>query len=222
MKKSLPVVLLAGVVSLSLSAAYLLAKPGDQKDRVKDPSTAPAKKDKDGKPVSPLDFKLKTIDGKSLDLSQYRGKVVLLVNVASKCGLTPQYEGLQAMYEKYKDKGLVVVGIPANNFNQQEPGTEAQIKEFCESKYKVTFPMTSKISVAGDDQHALYKFLTAEATNPDFAGDIEWNFAKFLVDRNGNVMARFSSRTKPSDEKVAAAVEKALAAKPAEATASAE
>jgi glutathione peroxidase len=188
---------------------------------VKDPSSAPAKADKDGKPVSPLDFKLKTIDGKDLDLAQYKGKAVLLVNVASKCGLTPQYKALEAVYEKYKDQGFVIVGFPANNFGGQEPGTEAQIKEFCSSKYNVTFPMTSKISVKGDDQHGLYKFLTHKDTNGDFAGDIEWNFAKFLVDRNGNVMARFASKTKPDDAQVTAAIEKALAAKAA-ATASAK
>jgi glutathione peroxidase len=198
---------------LGLSAtAWLAAKPGDVKDTVKDPSQAPAKAEKDGQPVSPLQFKLKDIDGKDLDLAQYKGKVVLLVNVASKCGLTKQYTALQALYEKYKGQGLVVVGIPANNFNGQEPGSEAEIKEFCSSKYNVTFPMTSKISVKGEDQHPLYRFLTSKDTNGDFAGDIEWNFAKFLVDRNGNVMARFASKTTPDDPKLVGAVEKALEA----------
>src|SRR5688572_28816166 len=199
----------------AVAAGALFARPGDGKDKVKDPSTAPAPADKEGKPVSPLDFKLKTIDGEELDLSQYKGKPVLLVNVASQCGLTKQYTALQAMYEKYKDKGLVVIGIPANNFGSQEPGTEAEIKEFCSSKYNVTFPMTSKISVAGDDKHALYKFLTEEKTAKEFAGEIEWNFAKFLVDRNGNLMARFASPTKPDDAKVTGAIEKALAAETA-------
>ena len=204
----------AAVLGLS-ATAWLSAKPGDIKDTVKDPSPAPAKAEKDGQPVSPLQFKLKDIDGKDLDLSQYKGKPVLLVNVASKCGLTKQYTALQALYEKYKDQGLVVVGIPANNFNGQEPGTEAEIKAFCTGKYNVTFPMTSKISVKGEDQHPLYKFLTSKDTNGDFAGEIEWNFAKFLVDRNGNVMARFASKTTPDDPKVTGAVEKALAAETA-------
>ena len=208
----------AVAVAVLISGAVLWAKPGDVKDVVKDPSRAPAKPDKDN-PVSPLDFKLKTIDGKDMDLAQFKGKPVLLVNVASKCGLTPQYKALEALYEKYKDQGLVVVGIPANNFGKQEPGTEAEIKEFCTSKYNVTFPMTSKISVKGDDQHPLYKFLTQKETASDFAGDIEWNFAKFLVDRNGNVMARFSSRTTPDAPQVTGAIEKAIAA---EATASAK
>ena len=204
----------AAVLGLS-ATAWLSAKPGDIKDTVKDPSPAPAKAEKEGQPVSPLQFKLKDIDGKDLDLAQYKGKPVLLVNVASRCGLTKQYAALQALHEKYKDQGLVVVGIPANNFNGQEPGTEAEIKAFCTGKYNVTFPMTSKISVKGEDQHPLYKFLTSKETNGDFAGDIEWNFAKFLVDRNGNVMARFASKTTPDDPKVTGAVEKALAAETA-------
>ena len=200
----------AGMLAVAGAALFVRAD-----DKVKDPSTAPAKAEKEGQPVSPLDFKLKSIDGKEMDLSQFRGKPVLLVNVASKCGLTPQYEALQALHEKYKDQGLVVIGIPANNFGGQEPGTEAEIKEFCSTKYNVTFPMAGKISVNGDDKHPLYKFLTEEKTAKDFAGDIEWNFAKFLVDRNGNVMARFSSRTKPDDAKVTGAIEKALAAEAA-------
>ena len=207
--------LIAGAFALSAAAFVVTAKPADRKaDVIKEPTAAPAKAEKDH-PVSPLDFKLKSIDGKDMDLAQYKGKVVLLVNVASKCGLTPQYEALESVYEKYQDKGFVIVGFPANNFGGQEPGTEAQIKEFCSSKYNVTFPMTSKISVKGDDQHPLYKFLTSKDTAGDFAGDIEWNFAKFLVDRNGNVMARFSSRTTPDDPALTAAVEKALAAEAA-------
>lgn len=207
---------LAGVFAVAALAVYVIAKPGDSKgDKVKEPSTEPAKSGKEGEPVSPLDFKLKDIDGKEMDLAQYKGKVVLMVNVASKCGLTKQYDALQSLYKKYEDKGLVVIGFPANNFGGQEPGTEEEIKAFCKSKYNVTFPMTSKISVAGDDQHALYKFLTKEETAHEFAGDIEWNFAKFLVDRNGNLMARFSSRTKPDEEQVAKAIETALKAEAA-------
>ena len=157
-------------------------------------------------------------DGRPVKLSDFRGKVVMFVNVASQCGLTPQYEGLQGLYNKYKDKGLVVVGVPANNFNGQEPGSDKEIKEFCTTRYKVDFPMMSKVSVKGDDQHPLYKYLTAKETGGEFAGDVEWNFGKFLVDRNGNVMARFHPKTKPQDEKVVGAVEKALAAEPAEAS----
>ena len=198
----------AGLLAIS-AAAVLVAKPAKQADVVKEPSQAPAKA-KDSEPVSPLDFKLKTIDGKEMDLAQYKGKVVMLVNVASKCGRTPQYAPLEAAYKKYQGKGLVIVGIPANNFGGQEPGTEADIKAFCEKNYGVTFPMASKISVKGDDQHPLYKFLTSKDTAGDFAGDIDWNFAKFLVDRNGNVMARFASGTKPDDEKVVKAIEAAL------------
>jgi glutathione peroxidase len=202
-----------------ISGAVLWAKPGAIKDTVKEPSKAPAKAEKEGVPVSPLDFKLRTIDGKEMDLARLKGKPVLLVNVASKCGLTPQYKALEALYEKYKGQGLVVVGIPANNFGKQEPGTESEIKEFCTKNYGVTFPMASKISVLGEDQHPLYKFLTQKETAGDFAGDIEWNFAKFLIDRNGNIMARFASKTAPDSPQVVGAVEKALAA---EATASAK
>jgi glutathione peroxidase len=161
-----------------------------------------------------LDFTVKTIDGQDKKLSDYQGKVVLLVNVASKCGLTPQYKALEAVYQKYKDQGLVVIGLPANNFNGQEPGTDEEIKAFCTTKYNVTFPMMSKISVKGDDKHPLYKFLTEGKAGEDFAGDVEWNFAKFLVDRNGNVMARFGSRTTPDSPQATEAIEKALAAGP--------
>jgi len=156
------------------------------------------------------DFTLKDIDGKPVSLSQYKGRVLLLVNTASKCGLTPQYEGLQAVYSKYKDQGLVILGFPANNFASQEPGTEQEIKEFCTLKYNVDFPMFSKISVKGEDQHELYRYLTGKDTNPEFSGEIAWNFAKFLVDRNGKVIARFDPKDKPADPKVVAAIEKAL------------
>jgi glutathione peroxidase len=155
-------------------------------------------------------FKMKDIDGKDVPLKKYKGDVVLIVNVASKCGYTPQYEGLQATYEKYKAQNFTILGFPANNFGSQEPGTNTEIKEFCESKYKVTFPMFAKISVKGDDQDELYKFLTSKETNPAFAGDITWNFNKFLVDRKGNVVARFSSKDTPDGEAVTSAIEKYL------------
>jgi glutathione peroxidase len=159
---------------------------------------------------SVLDFTLKSIDGKPSPLSAYRGKVVLMVNVASRCGYTPQYEGLEAVYRKYKDQGLVVLGFPANNFGGQEPGSDEEIKTFCSSKYNVTFPMYSKISVKGEDQAPLYQFLTDAKTNPSFAGDIKWNFTKFLVDRQGKVIARFESPVKPESPEVSGAIEKAL------------
>jgi glutathione peroxidase len=165
----------------------------------------------EGKSV--LDFKMKDIDGSDVKLSKYKGKVLLFVNTASKCGYTPQYEGLEAIYNKYKDQGFYVLGFPANNFGAQEPGTEAEIKEFCTLKYHVTFPMFAKISVKGDDQDPLYKYLTSKETNPQFAGDISWNFNKFLIDRDGKVVARFSSKDTPESPEVTAAIEKYLAAK---------
>jgi glutathione peroxidase len=159
---------------------------------------------------SVLDFTMKSIDGKETKLSDYRGKVLLLVNVASQCGYTPQYEGLQAIYSKYSSQGLVVLGFPANNFGGQEPGTNEEIKQFCTLKYKVSFPMFAKISVKGADMHPLYQFLTSKETDPEFGGDISWNFNKFLVDRNGKIIARFETREKPEGEKVTQAIEKAL------------
>ena len=163
--------------------------------------------------ASVLDFKMRDIDGNEVKLDKYKGKVLLIVNTASKCGYTPQYEGLQSVYTKYKDKGFYVLGFPANNFGAQEPGTETEIKEFCTSKYHVTFPMFAKISVKGEDQDPLYKFLTDKATDPEFAGDITWNFNKFLVDRKGKVVARFSSKDTPESDAVTAAIEKYVAAK---------
>lgn len=160
-----------------------------------------------------FDYKMKDIDGKDVKLKKYKGNVLLVVNTASKCGYTPQYEGLQATFDKYRDKGFVVLGFPANNFGGQEPGTEKEIKEFCESKYKVTFPMFAKISVKGDDKDPLYDYLTSKTTNPEFGGDITWNFNKFLIDRKGNIVARFSSKDKPESEAVTQAIEKYLAAK---------
>ncbi len=135
---------------------------------------------------------------------------MLIVNVASKCGFTPQYEGLEAVYEKYKDQGFVIVGFPANNFMAQEPGTNEEIKTFCSTKYNVKFPLYSKISVKGEDKAPLYQFLTDTSANPKTGGEIKWNFTKFLVDRNGKVIARFESPVKPDSPEVTAAIEKAL------------
>lgn len=174
------------------------------------PVLAKEKSGKAGNAKSVHDFVLKDINGKDVKLKQYRGKVVMLVNVASKCGLTPQYEGLQRLYTKYQGQGFVVLGIPANNFGGQEPGTNEEIKTFCSTKYNVTFPMFSKVSVKGDDIDPLFKFLTAKETNPEFGGDIAWNFNKFLVDRNGKIIARFSPKETPESEKIVQTLEAAL------------
>jgi len=153
------------------------------------------------------DFTMKSIDGQQVSLKSYNGKVVLLVNVASRCGYTPQYAGLEAVYEKYKDRGLVIVGVPANNFLWQEPGTNEEIKKFCSTKYNVKFPMMAKVSVRGDDETPLYRFLTDKSANPKVGGDIKWNFTKFLFDRNGNPVARFEPAVKPDSPEVTAAIE---------------
>ncbi|HOT96370.1 MAG TPA: glutathione peroxidase [bacterium] len=160
--------------------------------------------------TSVYEFTMNDIDGAPVKLEQYRGKVLLIVNVASKCGFTPQYEGLEKLYTTYKDAGLVVLGFPANNFMRQEPGSNDEIKSFCSLTYGVTFPMFSKISVKGADQHPLYAWLTGKESNPDFAGDISWNFNKFLVNREGHIIARFGSRTKPEDPELVSAINKAL------------
>jgi glutathione peroxidase len=161
-------------------------------------------------PKSIYEFTMNSIDGQSVSLKSFQGKVVLLVNVASKCGFTPQYAALEALYEKYKSRGLVIVGIPANNFMSQEPGTNEEIKKFCSTKYNVTFPMMAKISVKGDDQTPLYTFLTGKESDPQFAGGIKWNFTKFLFDRNGNPVARFEPAVTPDSAQVTAAIESAL------------
>jgi glutathione peroxidase len=155
------------------------------------------------------DFTLPSIDGDPMPLASYKGKVVLLVNVASKCGFTPQYKGLEALYEKYKDQGFVILGFPANNFGAQEPGTNQEIKTFCSTKYSVTFPIYAKISVKGADQAPLYQYLTQQA-DPTHSGDIKWNFTKFLVDRDGHVVQRFESAVTPESPEVISAVEKEL------------
>jgi glutathione peroxidase len=154
---------------------------------------------------------LKDIDGKPTSLKPYAGKALLIVNVASKCGNTPQYRELEALWQKYKDQGLVVLGFPANDFGSQEPGTNEQIKEFCSTKYNVTFPMFDKVKVKGPEQHPLYAELTAE--NAPYPGPVKWNFGKFLVDREGKIAARFEPKTKPDAPEVIAAVEKTLGKK---------
>jgi glutathione peroxidase len=158
-----------------------------------------------------FDYTLNTIDGQPAPLSAYKGKVVMLVNVASRCGFTPQYTALEAIYEKYKDRGFVIVGIPANNFGAQEPGTDQEIKTFCQSKYNVTFPMMSKISVKGDDKSPLYQYLTDKTANPTTGGDIQWNFTKFLIGPDGQIIARFEPKVTPDSPEVTGAIESALA-----------
>jgi glutathione peroxidase len=150
------------------------------------------------------------IDAQPVPLSQYQGKVVLVVNVASKCGFTKQYAGLQQLYEEYKDQGFVILGFPANNFGGQEPGTDSEIKEFCTTKFNVTFPMFSKISVKGKGMHPLYQYLTSPEENGEFGKPITWNFNKFLIGKDGKTIDRFGSKVKPLDPKLVSAVEEAL------------
>jgi glutathione peroxidase len=157
-----------------------------------------------------LNFKVKNIDGEEVDLEDYEGKVVLVVNVASQCGLTPQYNGLQSLYKKYEEKGFVVLGFPCNQFGSQEPGTEAEIKEFCSSKHNVTFPMFSKLEVNGAGAAPLYKYLTSKDVQPAGSGKVSWNFEKFLIDRDGQLVNRFSPRTAPDDAELVKAIESEL------------
>jgi glutathione peroxidase len=153
------------------------------------------------------EFTPKAIDGQPKPLAGYKGSVVLIVNVASQCGYTPQYAGLEALYRKYKDRGFVIAGFPANNFGAQEPGSDAEIKDFCQRKYDVTFPMFSKVSVKGEDQAPLYQYLTSAG------GEVKWNFAKFLVGKDGKVIRKYDSGVKPDSGELVSAIESALAAK---------
>jgi len=165
-----------------------------------------------GGETSVYDFTMKDIDGNPVSLAKYKGKVMLIVNVASKCGNTPQYENLQKLHDTYKDRGLAILGFPANNFLWQEPGTDPEIKQFCTLTYGVTFDMFSKISVKGKNQAPLYQFLTSSKSNPQFAGSVEWNFQKYLIDRSGKIVGRFSPGTDPLAEEIISAVEAALQA----------
>jgi len=158
-----------------------------------------------------LGHTVKNIDGGDVPLSRYKGRIVLIVNTASKCGLTPQYASLESLYQKYKSKGLRIVAFPANNFAGQEPGTNGEIKQFCSTKYRTTFDLMGKVSVAGADQAPVYKFLTGKETNGKFAGPIEWNFAKFLVGPDGQVVARFPANKDPLSPEIIAAIEAQLA-----------
>ena len=192
------------IVCIALGMVVFKARQVMGKDVISDPK-APTTQSA----PSPLAFTVKDIDGKEYDLGQLKGKVVMIINVASKCGYTKQYTGLEKLYEKYKDRGFVIVGFPANNFGGQEPGTDEEIKTFCSTKYDVKFPMMHKISVKGEDQHALYDLLTHK-TPQEFRGEIGWNFTKFLVDRNGKVIQRFEPAVEPDSKEIEAAVEAAL------------
>jgi len=174
---------------------------------------APADNHADKDHECALNFEVKDIDGQTVDLEDYEGNVVLIVNVASKCGLTPQYDGLQSMYEEYKDQGFVVLGFPCNQFGGQEPGSESDIKIFCKENYDVSFPMFSKVEVNGDDAAPIYKYLTAKDAQPKGSGKVTWNFEKFLVDREGNLVHRFAPSMKPDDKELTAAIEAELTKK---------
>ena len=192
----------AAVVTLGLTA-WLGAEPTTE------PTTQPTVDSASVPPV--LRFTMKSLSGKDVDLAQYKGKVILMVNTASKCGNTPQYAPLEDLYKKYSDRGFVILGFPSNDFGHQEPGTDVQISEFCTKNYGVTFPMFSKVDVKGADQCDLYKLLTSPETDKPFAGVITWNFEKFLIGRDGRIVARFSPRTKPETPQVVSAIEAELA-----------
>lgn len=215
MLRSLILAILVSVIALTLVSGPAFAEPKDSeksksKSKEKKESKSKAEARPEDKQMPALAFTMKDIDGKDHDLRQYSGKVVMFVNVASKCGFTGQYKGLQSLYAKYKDKGFVIIGVPANDFGKQEPGTNEEIKSFCTGKYSVTFPMLEKVHVKGKETCPLYKYLTSKRSDHKHGGDVEWNFTKFLVGRNGQVIDRFDSRTTPSDEKLVKAVEKAL------------
>ena len=167
----------------------------------------------DSKVPPVLNYKMKSLDGKETDLAQYHGKVLLIVNVASKCGNTPQYKALEELYKKYADKGLVVLGVPANEFGHQEPGTNEEIAQFCTSKYNVTFPMLAKVVVKGKGITPLYQYLTSKETDPQFGGPIKWNFTKFLISRDGHIVDRIEPKVKPDTPEVVKAIEAQLAKK---------
>jgi glutathione peroxidase len=198
------------LVALAAMAAFSLGavaedKPAEAKEAKSEPAAA----------TSVLDFTVKDINGNDTKLSErYNGKVLVIVNTASKCGYTEQYADLEAVYKKYHEQGLEVLAFPSNDFGGQEPGSNEEIKTFCSSKFDVTFPLFSKVPVKGEDKVPLYSYLTDTKKNPATGGDIKWNFTKFLVGRDGKIIARYEPKVKPTDAEVTAAVEKALAAKP--------
>ncbi|MGD9691580.1 MAG: glutathione peroxidase [Phycisphaerales bacterium] len=188
----------AAMIPILAASGVIFMSAGSRADKDDPAAQAPAAST--AADYAPLKHTLKRIDGSEQNLAEYRGKVVMIVNTASKCGLTPQYEALEALYRKHKDEGFVILAFPANNFMDQEPGSDAQIDSFCKETYDVTFPMFSKISVKGGDMHPLYKQLTSL---PDpLGGEIRWNFDKFLIDRHGNVVERFHPKTKPDEPQV--------------------
>lgn len=195
-------ILRIGLSVMALAGGFIMAVPSAQAGEKGQLMAA--------KTTSVYDFTMDDIDGKPVNLGQYKGKVLLMVNTASFCGNTPQYTDLESIYEQYREKGFEVLAFPANNFGQQEPGTNAEIKGFCLTKYSVSFPLFSKISVKGSDKHPLYRYLTEQSP---FPGEVEWNFQKYLVDRSGNVVARFPHRMKPSSPEIVTEVERVLAAK---------
>jgi len=193
-------------LALALTFALTLG-PAPGLSQVRAQSPMPAKGDPKTMDNTVLQFTMKLNDGKEKHLADYKGKVLLIVNTASECGFTPQYKGLEELFQKYKDKGLVILAFPANDFGAQEPGTDAQIKQFCTLKYSVTFPLFAKTSVKGSDINPLYKFLT---TQSGFDGDISWNFNKFLVDKRGKVVARYDSKVTPTSDTLVKEVEALL------------
>lgn len=204
MIKSVMVLGVLGAASLAIAVATGGAPEG----------VPPAETQVPGETVTPfvLGYEMARIDGRKEKLSAYKGKVVLMVNTASRCGLTPQYKGLEELYRKYKERGLVILGFPANNFGNQEPGTNKEIAEFCSENFEVSFPLFEKISVKGEDAHPLYRQL-AKQPEP-IGGEPKWNFTKFLVNHEGKVVARFEPRTQPSDPRMLEAIEALLAARP--------
>lgn len=191
---------LAAALCLGVLSSMASAEPND--------SAQPKKHDHEHECA--LKYEMKTIDGETVDLGQYEGKVVLIVNTASECGYTPQYAGLEELYQKYKDKGLVVLGFPCNQFGGQEPGTDSQIKKFCSTRFNVSFPMFSKIDVNGPDAAPLYQFLTSQDVKPAGKGKVGWNFEKYLVDREGKVVGRFKSGVTPMGDQLTDAIEAQL------------
>jgi len=211
MRRTYTLPLAAGTLLLSLAAMRFGFQNSAAAKSASVQAPAPSKTtSQNGKTMSFLDFKTQSLDGKPVDLSHYKGRVLLVVNTASKCGFTPQYAGLEKLYTDYEAKGLTVIGFPANNFGGQEPGTNAEIGTFCKKNYGVTFPIMAKSSVKGDDQSPIFKFLTGDA-NPTFAGDIGWNFEKFLISRDGKLVARFKSGVTPDSDELRKAVQAELA-----------
>lgn len=219
--KTLTFVMLFAIASISLGQDAVQEKTQQKNEQTTPqakpdtPATAADPKDdatKTGAVAVPeaLNFKMKSLDGKDVQLSGYAGKVVVFVNTASRCGLTPQYEQLQKLHEKYSEKGLAIIGVPCNQFGGQEPGTEAEIKAFCTKNYGVTFDMLAKVDVNGKDQADLYKYLTSLDLKPKGKGDVSWNFEKFVLDRDGKVIARFGPRTKPDSDEFVTIVEGAI------------